>query len=217
MYLSRIELDTNNRETLRVLSSPQVLHAAVENCYPYLLKDSSPRKLWRVDRLNGRIYLLLLSLGKPDFAHFASQFCSSDAQGESKPYDALLSRVSAGQRWQFRLRANPVHSVKDGANTSGRGKVYAHVTVEQQKGWLRQRAQSCGFELTVGDNVESFDITQSDQLRFRRQDKFVTLGVATFEGMLRITDAGLFVKTLTEGVGRAKAYGCGLLTIAGLP
>jgi CRISPR system Cascade subunit CasE len=217
MYLSRIVLDTKRCDTMRALNSPQVLHAAVEKCYPDSPKDSPPRKLWRVDRLKGRSYLLLLSLEKPDFARLASQFCSSDTQGESKPYDPFLSKVSAGQQWQFRLRANPVHSVKDGANASGRGKVYAHVTVEQQKGWLRQRAHSCGFELTVGDNGELFDVIQSDQLRFRRQDKFVTLGVATFEGVLRVTDAVLFVKTLTEGVGRAKAYGCGLLTIARLP
>jgi CRISPR system Cascade subunit CasE len=118
------------------------------------------------------------------------------------------------------LRANPVHSVKDGANASSRGKVYAHVTVEQQKGWLSQRAQSCGFMLKEedsGEGRESFDVTQSDQLRFRRQDKFVTLGVATFEGVLRVTDTALFVKALTEGIGRAKAYGCGLLTIIRLP
>jgi CRISPR system Cascade subunit CasE len=219
MYLSRIELDTNKRQTIRALGSPQMLHAAVENCYSDFSKVNAPRKLWRVDRLGGRFYLLILSPEKPDFTSFSTQFCFSEMQGESKPYNALLSRISAGQRWQFRLRANPVHSAKDGANTSGRGKVYAHVTVEQQKSWLRQRAQSRGFLLTAGDfgdDAESFDITQSEQLRFRRQDNFVTLGVATFEGILKVTDAALFAKTLTEGVGRAKAYGCGLLTIARL-
>jgi CRISPR system Cascade subunit CasE len=220
MYLSRIELDTTKRETIRALGSPQVFHSAVENCCPGFPKIRAPRKLWRVDSLNGRLYLLLLSPEKPDFARFAAQFCSLDSQGDSKSYDALLSRVGAGQQWQFRLRANPVHSVKDGPDTSGRGKVYAHVTIEQQKGWLRQRAQSCGFELTVGeagDDRESFDVIQSEYLRFRRQNKFVTLGVSTFEGVLRVKDPVLFAKTLAEGVGRAKAYGCGLLTIARLP
>jgi len=35
-----------------------------------------------------------------------------------------------------------------------------------------------------------------------------------FEGSLEVTDRDLFVKTVSEGIGRAKAYGCGMITIA---
>jgi CRISPR system Cascade subunit CasE len=44
----------------------------------------------------------------------------------------------------------------------------------------------------------------------------VELGVAVFEGALTVTDAGRFVAALSQGIGRAKAYGCGLLTVAPL-
>ena len=37
---------------------------------------------------------------------------------------------------------------------------------------------------------------------------------STFEGMLTVTDRDAFVHALTHGIGRAKGYGCGLLTIA---
>ena len=37
----------------------------------------------------------------------------------------------------------------------------------------------------------------------------------TFEGMLKVTDAELFRKTLREGIGKEKAYGCGLMTVLG--
>lgn len=36
----------------------------------------------------------------------------------------------------------------------------------------------------------------------------------TFEGVLTITEAELFRKALIDGIGRAKAYGCGLMTLA---
>lgn len=219
MYLSRIELDTHRRETMRALGSPYVFHAAIENCYTSIAETESSRKLWRIDRLGERFYLLLLSPEKPDFSGFAAQFCSSGVQGESKPYDRLLSRVQSGQRWQFRLCANPVHSVKKEAGASDRGRVYAHITVEQQKRWLRQKAKQCGFYLE-SENAEegkcSFDVIQSETVRFNRQHKSVTLGVVTFEGVLFVTNAALFAKSLTEGIGRAKAFGCGLLTIAGI-
>jgi CRISPR system Cascade subunit CasE len=214
MYLSRIELDFAKYETKRALGSPQILHAGVEGCRPHSLREES-RGLWRVDCLNGRLYLLLLTPEKPDFTSFAAQFCPPGQRGEIKSCDGLLARIQTGQEWRFRLRANPAHSVKSDKNTPERGKVYGHVTVEQQKEWLRKKTHGCGFTLKSDENGnELFDVTQSEHIRFRRQDKYVTLAVATFEGILRITDAKMFTIALTEGIGRAKAYGCGLMTIA---
>ena len=51
----------------------------------------------------------------------------------------------------------------------------------------------------------------ADFIHFRHMP--VTLRKAIFEGVLRVTDAELFTRTLTEGIGRAKAYGNGLLTL----
>ncbi|MBB5923238.1 CRISPR system Cascade subunit CasE [Actinoalloteichus hoggarensis] len=45
----------------------------------------------------------------------------------------------------------------------------------------------------------------------------VVLRTATFQGLLRVTDAELLADRLLHGVGPGKAYGCGLLTLAPLP
>ncbi|MBB0243412.1 type I-E CRISPR-associated protein Cas6/Cse3/CasE, partial [Streptomyces alkaliphilus] len=50
-----------------------------------------------------------------------------------------------------------------------------------------------------------------------RKGSRVTLTTATFEGCLRVTDPSLFTDHLLNGIGPAKAYGCGLLTLAPLP
>ena len=210
MFLSRIELDSRKAETRRALSSPQVLHAAVEGCFE---KEQPGRKLWRLDKLGGRLYLLLLSPNKPDFTSFAAQFCALNIVGESKDYAVMLARLNEGQRLGFRLRANPVHSVrsKDGSHGK-RGKIYAHVTVEQQRGWLVKRAESCGFIVREDD----FDVVERGQMRFRRKsgEKSVEIGYAIFEGILEITNVEQFTEALIQGIGRAKAYGCGLMTVA---
>lgn len=44
----------------------------------------------------------------------------------------------------------------------------------------------------------------------------VTLAVAEYEGVLQITDLEAFKSMLVNGLGRGKAYGCGLLTLARL-
>ena len=38
----------------------------------------------------------------------------------------------------------------------------------------------------------------------------------TFEGVLHVDDVCLFKKALTEGIGRSKVYGMGMLTIVSL-
>lgn len=129
---------------------------------------------------------------------------------QSRDYTQLLNRLSSGQTWQFRLKANPVKN-KALAEKTERGKVLAHVTPEQQKTWLMNRSASCGFSLTP----EQFDVTHTAWLRFYKgSGPRVTLKTAVFEGSLRIEDLQLFKQTLTQGIGRGKAYGCGLLTLA---
>lgn len=216
MYLSRIALNTRRKYTMIALASSQILHAAVESSFPPSAEKEG-RNLWRIDQLGNTLYLLVLSTNKPDFSHIVEQFGwpSSEQKWETKEYSQLMERIKTGQRWQFRLRANPVHSVKQlndaiTQEQAKRGKVYAHVTAAQQEKWLLDRAAKHGFSLQEG----SFRVVQCEVRQFLRQLKPVTLGIATFEGILEVSDVDLFLRTLTCGIGRARAYGCGLMTIA---
>lgn len=197
---------------MNALASPQKIHAAIENSFPPDMPQNG-RNLWRTDKLNDALYLLVLSSRKPDFTHIVEQFGwpGSDQGWETKDYNAFLKRISSGQKWQFRLRANPVRSVKlpdkGDSETRSRGKIYAHVTVKQQEQWLLERSDKNGFKLL------SYNVIQQEIRKFQRQNKPVTIGTAVFEGVLEIVDTDLFIKALTGGIGRAKAYGCGLLTI----
>ena len=212
MYLSRIMLNTKKRETMRALSLPNVLHGAVEQSF----SEKEKRKLWRIDWLNEARNLLVLSEEAPDFTHISKQFGypSSESPWEIKDYHLLLSRLQAGQDWHFRLCANPVRSsFKKKDKASGRGKVFAHVTQEQQRQWLLMKAETCGFIL----KEDEFDVVHTQWFKFNKgndSQREVTLRTATFEGKLTIANLESFKQTLLSGVGRAKAYGCGLLTIA---
>ena len=57
MYLSRVALDTEQRATMRALSSPSIFHGAVESSFA----GERLRNLWRIDKLNGQMYFFLLS------------------------------------------------------------------------------------------------------------------------------------------------------------
>ena len=121
----------------------------------------------------------------------------------------LLERILPGSVWRFRLAANPTTSKVPSSGPLERGKVQAHVTPEFQEGWLRARAEKHGFRL------KSLQVTGSRWLRFQKgqQRRPVTLLSVVYEGVLEVTDPVLFRQVLTEGIGRGKAYGQGLLTV----
>ena len=152
MYLSRIELDSQNRNTMRALNWPVVMHGAIERSFD----DKQERKLWRVDYLHNRCYLLVLSESKPDFTGLREQFCKAEVQWETRDYQPLLDRVEAGQQYRFRLCANPVYCAKSGkkndlhSDREKRGKRLAHVTLDQQAIWLIDKAAQCGFSVDKG-------------------------------------------------------------------
>ena len=50
--------------------------------------------------------------------------------------------------------------------------------------------------------------------KFPRKGKTVTISKVTYEGLLEVRQADALRSVLTDGIGRAKAYGCGLLTLA---
>ena len=67
MYLSRVEIDIKNRKKIRNLTHLGAYHDWVERSFPEEIKASyRSRKLWRIDKLDGKLYLLILSECRPD-------------------------------------------------------------------------------------------------------------------------------------------------------
>lgn len=177
--------------------------------------------LWRLDsERDDRILLYVVSPERPDFAHLAEQAgWPSTERGTSKPYAPLLDALTTGQRWAFRLTANPTRYVtpQDG----GRAKRVAHVSVPHQEQWLTDRAAASGFRVWEapahdGSTSPVLTLTRRSVQQFTRRgsDRPVTLAVAQFDGVLEVTDVDALRDTLVTGIGPAKAYGCGLLTLA---
>ena len=205
MYLSRVELDPTRRSTMIALAAPQKFHGAVESAF----SGERCRRLWRLDRLGEKLYLLVLSAEVPDLSGAAEQF-GTGAAPETRCYDPLLERITPGSCWQFRLTANPTKSCKDPADPLARGTVMAHCSTQYQKQWLLDRAAKHGFALTE----DSFTVTRVQWNRFAKHGtRPVSLLAVTYEGVLQVTDAGAFRDLLCQGIGRGKAYGLGLLTV----
>lgn len=80
--------------------------------------------------------------------------------------------------------------------------------------WFCERAeQSWGFQVSI----QHLQVDRVEVLQFKgKQCNPVTLAQAHLQGQLQITDAAKFRHSFTQGVGRGRTFGCGLLQIAPL-
>lgn len=163
-----------------------------------------------------------------------------------RDYQPLFDHLAIGREFAFKLTANPVQNTNNPTKPSPaqaarldsdpkkRGERLGHRTAAQQLDWLITRTARHGFaipEITLGHHpdptnttpVTTHDLrlTARDRLRFTKNNASksppITLATATFEGRLAVTDPDLLRTTLLGGIGPAKSYGCGLLTLAPLP
>ncbi|MDV2077392.1 type I-E CRISPR-associated protein Cas6/Cse3/CasE [Marinobacter xestospongiae] len=77
--------------------------------------------------------------------------------------------------------------------------------------WFIQRSiSSWGFEVSS----EHLQVDKIEVQQFKdKQQRPITIAQAHVQGVLRITDPYKFENSFTQGIGRARAYGCGLLQI----
>lgn len=207
MYLSKVEIDRKNRRKTKDLHHVGAIHNWVERSFPKETeKENRSRKLWRLDRLQGKEYLLLVSKIKPDLTVLEKYGVKDSAA--TKEYTPFLRALQNGTKARFRVTLNPVIAVKDG--TSKRGRVKPHVTVKQQMQFLLDRAEVNGFQL----KEDEFTIVDRGYVEFKRSgQRSISLSKATYEGILTITDRDKFIETLTRGFGKKKAYGFGMMTV----
>ena len=205
MYLSRVEIDTNNRYKISDLNHVGAYHNWVEQSFPEEWdKHIRTRKLWRIDYLQGKTYLLVLSKTMPDLKELERYGVRETA--ESKDYSQFLEQLQVGISGNFRVVLNPVISKRE--EGLSRGRVMPHVSINQQIKYLEDRAEKNGFKLKYVKVVERGIVP------FKKPDqKTINLSKVTFEGSLVITNIDKFRNLLKNGFGKKKAYGFGLLTM----
>lgn len=215
MFLTRFALNPARRQARFLLGSPQAMHAAVMAGFPPTAPERSPdggRVLWRVDRDGTATWLYILSPTEPQLTHLAEQAGWSDnSTWATRSYVPLLDRIEKGQPWAFRLFANPVHQI---TRPDGKRIKVGHVTVDQQRAWLVDKSTTLGFSVPSVGGTPAFEVSNRQQRAFRRGQDRVTLATAQFDGTLIVDDVDLLKAALIQGIGRAKGYGCGLLTLA---
>jgi CRISPR system Cascade subunit CasE len=224
-YLSRVRINPQRAAARRLLSNPAHLRAAVLAGMP--TQPVTRRVLWRLDNDAYQPLVYVVSEERPSFEHMVEQAgwpSAARPQFDVADYSSMLERLRRGERYSFRLGANPTYTVtRRAADGTTRKQRAAHKTVEHQARWLHERADDLGLRIAMSVmSGEQQEASQPDLLvagrtrhRFARNGSgTVTIDVVTYLGHLVVADPERLRAALVSGVGRAKGYGCGLLTIA---
>jgi CRISPR system Cascade subunit CasE len=127
----------------------------------------------------------------------------------SRDYCPILQ---PNQALRFRLVSNPVKTIKDQyGRINSKGSVKACrvplVQEEQQLAWLSRKFSGAAL-------IEVASVNSRRPIYFRKDGKAGKIMAVTFDGMLRVENSEHFWTILQKGVGPAKSFGCGLLSIA---
>jgi CRISPR system Cascade subunit CasE len=181
--------------------------------------------LFRIDPLPaGRAMILVQSALMPDwdYAFNNADYLLAEPRWQVRQIDLDFT---AGRMLRFRLAANPVKRLRkesigpDGkpVNNSLIGKRVPVPTSELEQ-WLSHQSSNSGFEIEHLEAIQPGYIyfskgrnaVQESEQNGKQEARLLHV---LYEGILKVTEPEMFAKALMSGIGPAKGFGFGLLSV----
>lgn len=239
LYLSQLLLDPMSRQVQNELRAPYEMHRTLCHAFPGLSDEEwkSARVLFRVDDDRDALTLLVQSKLAPDWNAFTSRLTSRYLLGEPR-VKAWEPKVHPGQRLRFRLQANPTMALNTGKDAK-RGARCGLYREAERLDWLRAQSERHGFALSLFEETlrgtedapllfrgreHRADLTLelpvcelrdlNDGRRFPVPERANQFSAARFDGELRVVNPQAFGEAVESGIGKARGFGFGLLSVA---
>ncbi|WP_370422409.1 type I-E CRISPR-associated protein Cas6/Cse3/CasE [Streptomyces sp. QH1-20] len=213
VWLTRIQPDLRHRDARRDLASAVGMHHRLMMLFPDGSGERARQQMGVLFRLEDATsrgsrapHVLLQSQVRPDLDRLPAGYGHADTR-ELTP---LLDALHDGLTVHYRIAASAVRKSGPTTRAAGAKPVITLTGADADQWWQRQAEEKAGLKLA------SVHATPLDAARGERsKDKSRIRHTRTrFEGTAVITDAHTLRTTLLTGIGRGKAYGCGLLSIA---
>lgn len=220
MFLSRIHLDLRCKEARRDLSNPYQLHSTL--CRAFSLPDVKCPEgefLWRLEPETdpyGNARILVQSRKVPEWNSITIKNWLANADAAIDLRQRLkLDELKPGQRFRFRLRANPC--------VTRQGKRQGLLQTVDQEKWLERKGSQHGFFLP---RLISFDLTEDAEDRIdvrisqeqmlrdkQHSNNSIRVFSVLYDGLMAVTEPEMFRQVLQTGIGHGKVMGLGLLSV----
>ncbi|MER6561927.1 type I-E CRISPR-associated protein Cas6/Cse3/CasE [Streptomyces sp. NPDC001027] len=209
--LIRIRLNLAHPTVRRDLADYTALHRTVMRLLPDDL-GPHPRQtagaLFRLERDDHQPLLLVQTRIPPDLTGLPDHYGSAEA----RDFTPVLAALTPGRIVRYRITANPSTRSRRRPGP-GEDPLPRHGSVlalddPAALAWWHRRATQAGLHLHA-------TTTQPHPFRRRRSGGPGPVHrLLQFDGTARITDPAALTDALLNGIGRAKSYGAGLLSLA---
>lgn len=220
MFLHRIHLDPRCREARRDVADPYQLHATL--CRVFSSPDTKCPEgeiLWRLEPETGsdgtpRVLVQSRTIPNWDGIGVKGWLAQADAPLDLRTR-LSLDALTTGQRFRFRLRANPC--------VTRNGKRLGLLQLVEQERWIQRKGEAHGFVLPKLPSLDLSDegeagldvrVSQEQMLTgMQHRGNRIRIFSVLYDGVLTVTDAKAFIAGLQTGIGHGKALGLGLLSV----
>ncbi|MBB5157379.1 type I-E CRISPR-associated protein Cas6/Cse3/CasE [Saccharopolyspora phatthalungensis] len=227
MFLSKLQVNVASRAFRTDYANIHDLHRTVMSAFPDLPKNTPARQehgvLWRLDASPSGYTLYIQSQIHPDWATLPEGYLRDRAY--VRCLQPVLAAIQPGRRFAFRIMANPTQAISPGDKPPAPRRPSKRVALhrpDDQINWLLRQGERHGFTIPhTGDHGPDIAPSPSPQLtgyktatNARSGRHKITISPVRYDGHLIVTDPNALAAAVQHGIGRAKAYGCGLLSLA---
>lgn len=224
MFLSKLILNPRSRDARRDAAAPYELHRTIAHAFvtgqgvDYRAQHGVLFRMEPLLHRDDRPTILVQSTTEPNWQQLPEGYCLS---AKTTPFNAGFAE---GQTFQFRLVANPTRKQKrDGQKQGQRMALLDTLTTDAEadgptpaQAWLSRKGQQHGFEVlwaTSDGFWHGAGHAWSGRSHSAAKQTVPLYGVR-FDGVLRVTDGQQLTEALQTGIGPAKAFGFGLLSLS---
>jgi len=204
LWLIRVRMNARSREARRDLRNVGNLHRTVMSMFPDVPDDEARQSmgvLHRLDVINERPVLLVQASVQPNLDALPEGY----GEATLTSLTPLMEILEEGLAVRYRITANATKRPKSGPM---RGKRIA-LGAEDTKTWWAERAPEAGLLLADEPTLVSETLTGASSEKSR-----LMLRPWRIDGVASVADVGKLTNTLRVGMGRGRAYGCGMLSVA---
>ncbi|MDT0453659.1 type I-E CRISPR-associated protein Cas6/Cse3/CasE [Streptomyces hesseae] len=221
---SIIALNARHPVAARALLDAQDMHRLVMSGFHGWVEDGQPDaraqmgilSTWNVDLKSNTLLMVVQSKLAPNWSLI--------------PKDALTTRIETisvdqplrkGDQFTFRTVVNALTARRDARTPERRTRKMPAARPDHVRDWLMKRAQPT-LDGTTAESGARFIGAEIDpqSLAIRMLPPVTSshhaglkINRSEVRGKLAVTDPGAFHSTLADGIGSARAYGCGLVLI----
>lgn len=209
-----LRLNLAHAEVQRDLQDCQSMHRRVMRMFAHV---NAPRDvneiLYRIDRNGPHWDVIVQSTAVADVRQLPVGYMAVDAKHREQvqQHNHVLSELEeyeSGQQLLFGLVAN----VSKRDNVS-RKRISVHGFAEQ-RAWLMRKGADHGFAVVEDATaLLPLHIASETALKGNHRNGDLFFEPVRFSGIIEVTNPVALLQAVVQGIGSAKAYGCGLLTL----